>query len=387
MSKRVYIPERLRHPQFLWWGRLKAGWPLLIWVIALLAAAFFYSESLSTVSFEGEVEAPRELAAPVADGHLLSVLVRPGDRVAKGQTLALFDSLITDAELALEQVQAERQFGLAIFDAEGRLAEMKLQQAGDAKRLEVFKAEVGRMEKLVNAGLGELANLGYFRAEAAALEKEVELYPAVIRDYEREVERTRESLKRVRKMFPKNGDAKAPDAEGAGGDNLLAAFHEMNTLRARGADVVSRVLHRPGNVVLAGDPVVSVLLDAPPRVTALLPERLTHEVEVGSPVYVLRRGESSRSSVVRGIVESMSPDIMTVAVEVTPSQSGFPLPIDPNRPQPRFARGRQLTIALAGSSDLIPGETVVVHSEKKGLPRFLRILQQIIWKDKLTPRA
>ena len=369
MSKRVYIPERLRHPQFLWWGRLKAGWPLLIWVIALLAAAFFYSESLSTVSFEGEVEAPRELAAPVADGHLLSVLVRPGDRVAKGQTLALFDSLITDAELALEQVQAERQFGLAIFDAEGRLAEMKLQQAGDAKRLEVFKAEVGRMEKLVNAGLGELANLGYFRAEAAALEKEVELYPAVIRDYEREVERTRESLKRVRKMFPKNGDAKAPDAEGARGDNLLAAFHEMNTLRARGAGVVC------------------VLLDAPPRVTALLPERLTHEVEVGSSVYVLRRGESSRSSVVRGVVESMSPDIMTVAVEVTPSQSGFPLPIDPNRPQPRFARGRQLTIALAGSSDLIPGETVVVHSEKKGLPRFLRILQQIIWKDKLTPRA
>ena len=76
-----------------------------------------------------------------------------------------------------------------------------------------------------------------------------------------------------------------------------------------------------------------------------------------------RRGETRRDVMVKGVVATMSPDIVTVAMEVTAAQSGFPLPIDPNRPQPRFARGRQLSITLANASNLIPGETVLIYGD------------------------
>lgn len=349
-----------RHPR-VWWSRLKVRWPFVVWLFAAGAAIFLYVESTDTVYFEGEVEARREHAAPVENARLIEVLVKPGDRVVAGQVLARFDSLITDAEMALEQIQAERQFSLAIFEAEAQLREMRLQQAGDEKRLEVFSAEVGRMEELVNAGLGELANLGYFRAEAAALAKTVELYPSVIKEFEQDVELARQRLEQVRGMLP-DGATTSPKAEDAR-QSLLTAFREMNTLRSGTDGVVSRVMHRPGDVVVSGDPVVSVLLDSPPTVTALMPESFLRDIQVGSEVLVTRRGETRRDVMVKGVVATMSPDIVTVAMEVTAAQSGFPLPIDPNRPQPRFARGRQLSITLANASNLIPGETVLIYGD------------------------
>jgi HlyD family secretion protein len=128
-------------------------------------------QSLSPVlTLYGEVETPSLLrsAAPGA-GHIESVLVKPGDRVTKGQKLLLMDG----RDFAAANLQARAN----VADIEAQLNELELQYQANQRKLEqekslldLSKQELQRVQRLKKNNLSSDSALNNAREMLAKQE-------------------------------------------------------------------------------------------------------------------------------------------------------------------------------------------------------------------------
>jgi HlyD family secretion protein len=128
-------------------------------------------QSLSPVlTLYGEVETPSLLrsAAPGA-GHIESVLVKPGDRVTKGQKLLLMDG----RDFAAANLQARAN----VADIEAQLSELELQYKANQRKLEqekrlleLSKQELQRVQRLKKNNLSSDSALNNAREMLAKQE-------------------------------------------------------------------------------------------------------------------------------------------------------------------------------------------------------------------------
>ncbi len=354
-----------RNPR-VWWSRVKYRWPFLIWLAAVVACVSLYMRSGHLVAINGVVEVTTEQLAPVETARLLAVRVVPGQQVKAGDILAEFDTSVIDAEIreieakaAIENLQIERVFSRAVSDAELRLRELRQQQAADQNRLDALREQFKGIDMAISSTMADARGVAAYRAEQVTLERNLQLQPEAIRSAEGDYKLAQQQLEAARK-------AGAPEAV----RDLIAALtqrKENYVVRARHSGAVSRVLHAPGDVVAAADPVLSIVAQGAPLVIGFVPEWMAHDIHVGMQAWVTRPLRSGDA--IAGAVTVLGPEILALPGRVSPVRG-------------QTVRGRRVEILLQGGADLLPGESVDIRVYRPWwMDRFQRL------RDRVAPAA
>lgn len=362
MAERVQIPERIVRRRVALWSRMKARWAFYVWVLAIGAAVLMYSHGGEFGGMSGTVEALHEDLAPLETARLLSLDAEVGQPVRAGDVVARMDTSVLDAELAVERLQAERQFAAAVSRAETELQDARIRQASEAAEAEVLDAELKRLDALLERGLVDAQTVSEIRARRQALVRAQEMYPELVRGLEEEVERSRVRMGAVRDHMGSSGARAEGDPELAASRERLGLLNmrrEAYTLRARCGGTVSAVYQQPGNVVLEGTPIVTIVAAGPRRVVGYLPESNAMAVREGQEAYVSRA--AGGFGAVRAKVMAMMPEVAALPMRISP----FP---------DRVYRGRRVMLELVEPNDFLPGESVSIRLSRPWLTRLVSLL-------------
>ncbi|MCE9612956.1 MAG: HlyD family secretion protein [Lentisphaerae bacterium] len=375
------------HPRLVW-RRILGAWPLLLWAIAILGAAFLYQGSTRLTGLMGAVETVIEPVAPLETARLMTINVELGQRVKAGDVVASMDTLLFDADTAVDEAQLIEVEG-TLQDYQQRVLEFVssfedaknkaqfetetqvLSQKRDESVLAVLRAELGRLEELKKKGLMSEQDLASLRPDVASLEQTVASYPALIDIHQRRLANATEDETTMKKLLSE--DAAGADVR----FDILATIREMRkatdaiirttreqrkvlresyVLRAAREGVVSQIFHQPGDVVPAGEPILRLVGEHPERIIGFLPETHLGDLQIGDTIWVWRQtGSTMRLS---AKVESIAPEIDTLPGRVSPIR-GEPL------------RGRRVVLTCPDGHDLIPGETLRLQLPPQGWGAWL----------------
>ena len=227
-------------------------------------------------AMSGYAEADLVYVAPSAAGTLVSLAVKRGESVKKGQPLYALD---TDAELLGKQAaQARSERALAQEQnlrkgrrpAEIQAIDQQLAQARAA--LAAATSSLQRNQQLVNQGF----------QSASRLEELV-----AARDGDAARVRELQAQRSLATQAARGDEIAAASAEarGAQSDLALSAWREAQKRRESPTDaLVFDVMYRPGEWVNAGAPVVALLPPAALKVRFFVPEPALARAAVGSDV-------------------------------------------------------------------------------------------------------
>jgi len=356
MVVRVNIKEPIGRRTPPWWKRMTNRWSILFWLLAIVLAVFLYLHGGRMGGMTGTVGADRQEVAPLETSRLQTLYVEEGQDVNEGDLLAIMDASVLDAEMALAKLQAERQFALSVTEVKEGLRDARLRYAETLGELEVLNAEVERLEGLLQKKLVDAETVAQNRARQQALQQAVELYPEMIEEMKSDLEVARARSVVMDLSFgeaPVSGGASPPMDEGVLGFEvsrsqfgLLRLRKESYSLYAHQDGTVSRVYHRPGDVVPGGEPVLTVVGKKARNVVGFLPEANARDVEVGMTAYVT--SASDPGPVVPARVVAITPEILTLPTRISPV---------PNR----ILRGRRVIMIPEGEHNLFPGESVTIR--------------------------
>jgi HlyD family secretion protein len=355
----------------VWWSRIKVGWPVLVWALAVAGALVFFFYGAKTGGSVGMVEIADHPIAPLEMGRLASLDVVAGQSVCTGDVLARMETRVLDAEIAAEQaireqaqrtvpvyeldsLQMGRQFSAALAATDAALAEQRIRQAEVEAELGVISNELSRLEDLLEQRLIDASSVALVRARYATLRRAAELYPVAIRRLTDRLGDTRVQQQAasgaVEAALGSAGGLAAQtnfEAEAAAHRiQALTARREACILRAPADGVVAQVNCQPGEVVAAGVPILRVVERKARRVIGFLPEVNARDLQLGQRLHVSRTYALSQSYAAR----------LTV---LEPAIRALPGTLNPI-PQ-RTMRGRRIIVELTEANDLLPGETVEIR--------------------------
>jgi multidrug resistance efflux pump len=315
----------------------------------------------------GVVQVVREEVAPLETARLKAIHVAVGQRVRKGDVLAVMDSTIVDTETAVEKLQIERQFAMAVSRAESNLRDLKIRQAESEGELDVLNTEVARLDELLAQHLIDAQTVARLRARQQALTRSRDFYPDMIKRLEDELARmqTRQGEVVAQLGSDTNDAAGLPEdvrSELEAGKTRLGLLdfrRESYVLRAGSDGIVSELFYAPGSVVPAGLPIMTLVIDSARQVVGYLPEANARHLSVGMTVYL--KSVSGQGAVVRARVTALLPDIATLPTRVSP----FPTQV---------YRGRRVILVPTGANDFLPGESVSIELQTPWLSSLLASL-------------
>ena len=79
--------------------RLMDKWPLLVWLAILGLVIFLYTQRGVQVRLNGMIAAHTEEISAPEDGVIMEILVKEGEKVAKGQELVKLDTALIEKEI------------------------------------------------------------------------------------------------------------------------------------------------------------------------------------------------------------------------------------------------------------------------------------------------
>lgn len=371
------MPWRLRVRRLLRAGFLLAVFAMIPYVL------WFQTRDRMACRFSGLVETESETVGPVANARILSVEVRQGQTVKPGDVLVRLDPTDRVLDVAMNEArlkdyeqgllryeqgalryrqtlqESERRSRQAVQEASVALEAERMNQARDEAELAALKAEIARLQPLVDRRLVSEIELSSLRPKAQALEQTVARYAPLIAALQSRHELALADLKEVQALQV------AALAEGSPSDPIAASMRQAAetcrqaaaqdpaVLRASRAGVVSRVLRQAGDVVTAGEPVVRVSSTGSIYITGLLTQAQLAGVAVGDTLRVTRVAGGAHPAPLTAQVELIDPEVMDL--------------LDPFNPAPRFpVRGRRIRLrVLEASSALVPGETVALETLRR----------------------
>jgi multidrug resistance efflux pump len=374
---------------------LLRGWTFVVWLAAAVLAAYLASTNTRFGEIVGVIETVAGPVAPLETARLSAVQVTVGQRVKTGDIVATMDTALVDAELRVAEVemaeardtisgyqrdilQMVQKGEASVLDAETGLETLKINQARDAGELAELKKEQQRREGLLAKRLISEELASQLRPAIAALAETLAANPALIKVEERRLElakKERDDMKVwLRVDAGQEVSAAIQDKEKARGAiadaqrDLLDLRRKNFTLRATRDGTVSTIMHNPGDIVAAGDPVLQVipLSDA---VAGFLPEIQLGELTVGQRMLIKRM--SGRGTSVGAVVESIGPEVQTLPGRISPIR-GQPL------------RGRRIILKLDGLHDFIPGETVKISAADSFRTRVQRQVPRLFSREEGT---
>jgi HlyD family secretion protein len=388
------MPRLRRHPR-IWLRSLLRGWTFVVWLVAAVLATYLASTNTRFGEIVGVIETVAGPVAPLETARLSAVQVTVGQRVKTGDIVATMDPALVDAELRVAEVemaeardtisgyqrdilQMVQKGEASVLDAEMGLETLKINQARDAGELAELKKEQQRREGLLAKRLISEELASQLRPAIAALAETLAANPALIKVEERRLERAkkdRDDMKvwlrvdaRQEVSAAIQDKEKARSAIADAQRDLLELRRKNFTLRATRDGTVSTILHNPGDIVAAGDPVLQVI-PLSDSIVGFLPEIQLGELTVGQRMLIKRM--SGRGTSVGAVVESIGPEVQTLPGRISPIR-GQPL------------RGRRVMLKLDALHDFIPGETVKISAADSFRTRVQRQMPRLFSREEGT---
>lgn len=325
--------------------------PLVLFIGLVAAIGKLWTEHVLTATLIGEVVAQRaEIIAP-GDGRLVQVPVQAFSRVQRGDPLAVVltaDPALLEAQLAVIRAEADllrytfdpligrQRSDLDYQRLRVELMDQRAAQAAGEVRLLQAGNERQRARLMHAEGLIPLAELERIETEHDALEVGIAGQRALVASLQQELDRL---------GLPEGGQGEQP---------ILAAIrvHEerLRLVEAELAPVVisapftgqvGRILRGPGEHVLAGEPLMTVMAETGDRILAYMRQPIRVEPEVGMTVRVQGPSRDPRTGLGR---------VLHVAAQLEP------LPEMLLGPGLRPEMALPVVISLPAGIDARPGE-------------------------------
>lgn len=330
----------LRHPAVLW-SRVKWRWPFITWFLALLLTTYLVSISGSFQFMQGTVNADVGRVAPLESAMLARIHVVPGQRVLAGAVLAEMDTELLDAEMQVEQLQTQRRFSGMIHELRSDLRRVRLDMIESQAELEVLDAEIKRTAPLLEQGLIDAASVAGLKARHLARSRAMELYPVALEELQNDLK----AAEQLHADANQRIGLAATDGHSTS-VSLQRLRREAYTLRAQHNAVISQISADPGEVMQAGETIMSLVYDSTPTITGYLPESNARELSVGQTVYITRAAKLSVPTEAK--VTYLGPEVTGLPGRVSPIPG-------------RTLRGRRVVLEPLDATELLPGETVGIH--------------------------
>lgn len=372
---RMRVPFRFRLQRLLRFG-------LLVAVLGLIPVfLWLQTRGASHCQFTGVVECESETVGAVEPSRIVSVEVQPGQRVKPGDVLVRLDPADRSLDLAMQEArlaafeqrllsyeqdltryrqtlqESERRSSQAVQEAAVELEAAKMSCSSEVAELAALKAEIKRLQPLIDKRLVSEIELSSLRPKAEALEETVARYKPLIERLQKRYDLAAKDLEEVRALLAAAEVKPATDTLRASAREVAktlqeSAKSEPYVLRASRTGIVSRVQRQTGDVVTAGEPLVRVSSASPMYITGLLTQRQLADLSLGEKMQVVRQGGSGRRQL-QAEVESLEPEVMDL--------------LDPFNPAPRFpVRGRRVRLRLLDpDGSLVPGEAVTLRSSRQ----------------------
>ena len=356
---KMRVPWPLRIRRMLRWGFL-----LPIAVLVPLLLTHLAGQGGGGDRFLGLVETEAETVGAVGTVRILSIDVRPGQRVEPGDVLVRLDPAGPAMDLAVQETrlldyeqslvryrqtlqESERRSRQIVQEAAVALESERMNRIRDEAELAGLRAEIERLRPLVEKRVVSESELAALRPKAAALEQVAGRYEPLIAALETRRRQAEEDLRDVRGLLAQAAEGERPAPPRA------VQAGEPAVLRASRAGVVSRVQYQAGDVVVGGEAIVRVAAERSRNVAGMLTQEQIQTVAVGDRVQVFRKATPAPPPL-EAVVESIDPEIMDL--------------LDPFNPAPRYPmRGRRVRVrVLDENASLVPGETVTLRLDRPG---------------------
>jgi multidrug resistance efflux pump len=347
-----------------------------VWLACLAGAVWLYLENGGPAEAVAIAETRVYRVSAAQLGRLTALDVVEGQRVSAGQVIARLETQLLEKEIAVaragvrhaasewkakdatletERMQIERSFETEIQDAEVALQAAQADQSRDRTGLAKLHEEVEREHALRRRGLVKAERLTQLEIQCAALEETVRAWPARISAVESRRRSASARLESWRAAFTRQdrGTRMAQllpvrdsiDRQEQSLD-LLKVKLGGTVLQATATAYVTTIHARPGDVIRAGDPVVTLVETRPRLVVAYVDERRGMSLSAGAKVVARRRNAPSRS--VEGTVAAVGGDVAALPQRLW---------TNPHVP----AWGRAVYIDVPAESTLDPGEILDIR--------------------------
>lgn len=335
------------------WSRMKLRWPFLVWLAAVVAGLYLYHHSSQSYTLSGVMDIERYKIAPLETARLLSLTVKPGQAVMKGDILARMDPSLLDSELELERLQLHRQFMASTQQIESDLRDETRRQAENAGELEVLTDELERLEDLLLKQLVDAQVVVRTRARQRALAQSAPLISKNIESLEAERTRATEQMQKLDQWL--NGqstaslDLEAKDSQGRLISERIGALENRRNnfvLRAIKDGYVSEVSRSTGEVIAAGEEILTIVARGPQQVIGFVPEDQAHLFSLGLQALIMK--PLSGRIAVPAIVTGLTPEMMALPGRISPIPG-------------ETLRGRRIILTLSEEAPWIPGESVSIQ--------------------------
>ncbi|MDC3960287.1 biotin/lipoyl-binding protein [Polyangium jinanense] len=315
----------------------------------------------------GFAEATPEAIAPTEIAKVAAVHVRVGDEVTPGQIVAELDTSAIDAEIAVAEAEKTR------LEADVRAAEAEMLQKLDADlaslereaakqreehlqvtaEAKVLDGEMARVKQLVEdrqVVFEELAKVDLQRAAAAALAAEK---PRTLKLLAKQIQTAEARRKAAKQEDSATAEKLAADVRFAERTiELLKQRRAGYALRATRRGRVATVLKQPGEVAVAGDPVLNIVSGGA-RVVTCVPERVSLGLREGDGAKLWIRGQASGP--LQGKTIALGPLVAELPMRCWNS---------PKVPM----WGREITVELDAPLDVVAGQAFDVVFEPSSAP-------------------
>ena len=373
MVAREFKRETMKVPLALRLRRL-LRWGFLFPVVSLIPILLWYQTGAGGGGggdrFLGLVETESETVGAVDTVRILSIEVKLGQHVAPGDVLVRLDPAGPALDKALQEArlldyqqgtlryrqtlqESERRCRQIVQEAAVALESERMNQVRDEAELAGLKAEMARLQPLIEKRLVSEIELSSLRPKAAALEQTTIRYAPLIRALQARHDQAVEDLREVKELLEETDRAAAASAAalGAAAPSRPVSVDDSSTLRASRAGVVSRIQYQAGDVVVAGEAIVRVTASRSRYILGMLTQRQLLDVAVGDLMQVTSNTDPSQPPLTAR-VESIDPEVMDL--------------LDPFNPTPRFPlRGRRVRLQVQEvGGTLVPGESVTLRATR-----------------------
>lgn len=374
--------------------------PVLVWLVALACVIGLFSRRSQRFEVLGMAQSRSRQISATTTARLTTVSVGLFDKVEKGQTVAVLDTVLED-EQSPEQLQAQldmifaeierltaqlvptqdsfsaekadrqsarisdsRRFAVDVENARLEILRLRAVIEADKITLKDLALDVKVAEELVEQEALAPLELQKAQAQYNALAKKIDQTEILLEQAETAYEQTlqrRDEYVRHQPYHPSVDDAlevirKAISVQEKRVEEIVTQLEALDRrraleLKAPFGGVVSHILHYQTEVVLAGEPILTVAEDEITGIIAYAGENLISAIEEGMVIELVKTSEPSKVQVESSEVTYVGP-----LVEQIPAQ----LWQNPNVPQ----WGRPFLIRAPDEMKLIAGEKVGIRTRR-----------------------
>ena len=348
------LPPIPTPPAQRWKDFRQQGLPFI--AFALLSAAIFvlWNHTLAPGTFTGEVEVVQENVASLKPGQLVDLsvelfqAVKAGDEIARVITT---DPRVIESSLAVIRAEVEllktgmdpvlNQHRDAVNYQQFRLSWLaqRVDLAAARVRLQFAESELQRVaklfeDKIVPLGIPQGPNqngvIGYEVAlrDRDALHTEVEERSMLVAEMEQKLLdlKVPDNWENPQANSPTISAAIAVQDEKL---RLTEAQLSPQLLKAPMDGVVHKILHRSGEIIVAGDPIVALTAPRPQRIIGYLRQPLPFEPKAGDPVKIYTRRPHRQVASTQIIQVGAQMDLVTAPMRIrglgTTMERGLPV--------------------------------------------------------------